>query len=253
MNDLQFLTPSIMPIQRLHNHSEVLNMIRVLLVDDQNLVRNGIKALLSDEPDLQIVGMAHNGRVAIEQIERLQPDVVLTDIHMPIMNGNDITRIIAQRFPMVKVLILSMTDETQAVMESLYAGAKGYLLKDMLSEDLAESIRLIHRGYTQLAPGLLEKILDQASRAPSFRSDADLPAIADLSTRERDVLYLIGKGARNSEIAQQLFISEGTVKTYVTRLFTRLNFRNRSELAIYANSVEWRDQDQEWMNLRKAG
>jgi DNA-binding NarL/FixJ family response regulator len=228
-------------------------MIRVLLVDEQNLVRNGIKALLSGEPDLQIVATADNGRTAIEQIERLQPDVVLTDIHMPIMNGNDVTRIIAQRFPTVKVLILSMTNETQAVMESLYAGAKGYLLKDMLSEDLAESIRLIHRGYTQLAPGLLEKILDQASRSLPIRSDADLPAIAELSTRERDVLHLIGKGAKNSEIAQQLFISEGTVKTYVTRLFTRLNFRNRSELAIYANSVEWNDQEHDWEDTRKVG
>lgn len=228
-------------------------MIRVLLVDDQSLVRNGIKALLSDESDLQVVGTADNGRVAIEQIELLQPDVVLSDVQMPIMDGKATTRIIAQRFPTVKVLILSTSNDAQSIMEVLYAGAKGYLLKDMLSEDLAESIRLIHRGYTQLSPGLLEKILDQATRSALLRPEAELPSIAELSARERDVLRLIGKGATNGEIAQQLFISEGTVKTYVTRLFTRLSFRNRSELAIYANSVEWHDNDPAAISLRQVG
>ncbi len=225
-------------------------MIRVLLVDDQSLVRNGIKALLGDEPDLQVVGTADNGRAAIEQVELLQPDVVLMDIQMPIMNGQDTARLITQRFPTIKTLILSTTHDAQAVMDALCAGAKGYLLKDMLSEDLAESIRLIHRGYTQLAPGLLEKVLDQVRRTTLLRCDSDLPSIAELSARERDVLHLIGKGATNSEIAQQLFISEGTVKTYVTRLFTRLNFRNRSELAIYANSVEWHDKKQHFVSKK---
>lgn len=227
-------------------------MIRVLLVDDQSLIRNGVKALLQNEPGLQVVGTADNGRAAIEQIELVQPDVVLIDLYMPIMDGKETTRAIAQRFPTVKVLVLSTANEPQPVMEALCAGAKGYLLKDMLSEDLAESIRLIHRGYTQLAPGLLEKILEQASRSALLRPEADLPSIAELSARERDVLQLIGKGATNGEIAQQLFISEGTVKTYVTRLFTRLNFRNRSELAIYANSVEWHNSEQSLV-ARKVG
>ncbi|NJN87779.1 MAG: response regulator transcription factor [Leptolyngbyaceae cyanobacterium SL_7_1] len=226
-------------------------MIRVLLVDDQSLVRHGIKALLSNESDLDVVGTADNGRTAIEQIEQVHPDVVLIDICMPVLDGKDTTRLITQRFPTVKVVILSSTNQAQAVMDALAAGATGYLLKDMVAEDLAESIRLIHRGYSQLAPGLLEKIVEQARRS-MLRFDADLPSIAELSARERDVLQLIGKGAMNGEIAQQLFISEGTVKTYVTRLFTRLNFRNRAELAIYANSVEWDEQAQE-LALRKAG
>lgn len=232
-------------------HIGEADMIRVLLVDDQSLVRNGIKALLNGESDLQVVGMADNGKAAIAQIEQVQPDIVLTDLCMPIMNGNDATRAIAQRFPTVKVLILSTSNDVGSVVEALHAGAKGYLLKDMVSEDLAESIRLIHRGYTQLAPGLLEKILDQSTRPSLLRTEAELPAIAELSARERDVLRLIGKGVTNQEIAQQLFISEGTVKTYVTRLFTRLNFRNRSELAIYANSVEWHDQHHDLFNLKK--
>ncbi|MBD1909743.1 MULTISPECIES: response regulator transcription factor [unclassified Leptolyngbya] len=216
-------------------------MIRVLLVDNQGLVRDGIKALLNHEPDLAVVGTAENGREALEQIEVTQPDIVLTDLSMPVMGGKETTQAIAQRFPTVKVLILSTCNDTPSVIEALYAGAKGYLLKTMIAEELADSIRLVHRGYTQLAPGLMEKILDQALRSGLSRGESELPAIAELSARERDVLRLIGKGATNSEIAQQLFISEGTVKTYVTRLFTRLNFRNRSELAIYANSVEWHD------------
>lgn len=227
-------------------------MIRVLLVDDQSLVRNGLKALLNNEPDIQVVGCADNGPFALEQIECLQPEVVLFDIGMPMMDGKEMLRIMAQRFPLVKVLILSRVNEVQTLMEVLSAGAKGYLLKDMPSEDLAESIRMIHRGYTQLAPGLLEKLLIQTTRSVPFRPDANLPKVSELSARERDVLYLIGKGATNSEIAQQLFISEGTVKTYVTRLFTRLNFRNRSELAIYANSVGW-DYPVQPMLDRKAG
>jgi DNA-binding NarL/FixJ family response regulator len=228
-------------------------MIRVLVVDDQSLVRNGIQALLKDESDLQVVDTADRGKVALEKVEILKPDVVLTDLCMPGMSGKETTQAIAQQFPTIKVLILSTSNDTQSVVEALLAGAKGYLLKDMLSEDLAESIRLVHRGYTQLAPGLLEKILEQAMRPGTLWAYSDRPAIAELSSRERDVLRLIGKGATNNEIAQQLFISEGTVKTYVTRLFTRLNFRNRSELAIYANSVNWHDPKQDLVNLKKVG
>jgi len=228
-------------------------MIRILLVDDQGLVRDGIKALLSHEPDLEIIGTAEHGREAIAQLDTTQPDVVVMDLCMPVMDGKEAARSIAQQFPSVKVLILSTSNDTQSVVEALCAGARGYLLKDMLAEDLAESIRLIHRGFTPLAPGLLEKILDQAMRSGVTRAESELPAIAELSVRERDVLRLIGKGATNSEIAQQLFISEGTVKTYVTRLFSRLNFRNRSELAIYANSVEWNNDDPDLCNMKQAG
>jgi DNA-binding NarL/FixJ family response regulator len=213
-------------------------MIRLLLVDDQSLIRDGIKAMLSLEPDLQVVGTADNGATAIQQVEALQPDVVLMDVQMPILDGKDATRAIAQRFPKVKVIVLSTFDDDEYIKDSVRAGAKGYLLKDMPSEELADSIRFVYRGYTQLAPGLLEKLMDRTSGSATKHSEPTSTVLAELTARERDVLRLIGKGATNREIAQQLFISEGTVKTYVTSLFNRLNLRNRSQLAIYANSLK---------------
>lgn len=219
-------------------------MIRLLLVDDQSLIRNGIKVMLSLEPDLQIVGTADNGEAAIEQVEALQPDVVLMDMRMPVMDGKNATRIITQRFPKVKVIVLSTFDDDEYITESIQAGAKGYLLKDMPSEELAESIRFVHRGYAQLAPGLLEKLMIQSSSSTPKHSEPTPTILAELTARERDVLRLIGTGATNREIAQRLFISEGTVKTYVTNLFNRLNLKNRAQLAIYANSVIW-DENQD--------
>ncbi|MBW4596653.1 MAG: response regulator transcription factor [Brasilonema angustatum HA4187-MV1] len=214
-------------------------MIRLLLVDDQSLVREGIKAMLSLEPDLQVVATADNGAVAIREVEALQPDVVLMDVRMPIMDGKEATRIITQRFPMVKVIVLSTFDDDEYIAQSIQAGARGYLLKDMLSEELAESIRFVHRGYTQLAPGLMEKLITQASSSTSKHRGSTPTVLAELPARERDVLRLIGTGATNREIAQQLFISEGTVKSYVTNLFNRLNLKNRAQLAIYATSIIW--------------
>lgn len=209
-------------------------MIRLLLVDDQSLVRDGIKAMLNIEPDLEVIGTACNGETAIQQVEALHPDIVLMDVRMPGMDGKDATRIITNRFPSVKVIVLSTYDDDEYINEAIQAGAKGYLLKDMASEELADAIRFAHRGYTQLAPGLLEKLL------PIQPSTKTAPSIeADITPRERDVLRLIGTGATNREIAQQLFISEGTVRTHITNLFNRLNLKNRSQLAIYANTVSW--------------
>lgn len=219
-------------------------MIRLLLVDDQSLIRNGIKVMLSLEPDLQVVGTADNGEAAIQQVEALQPDVVLMDMRMPVMDGKNATRVITQRFPKVKVIVLSTFDDDEYIAESIQAGAKGYLLKDMPSEELAESIRFVHRGYTQLAPGLMEKLITQSSSSASKHRESTPTVLTELPARERDVLRLIGTGATNREIAQQLFISEGTVKSYVTNLFNRLNLKNRAQLAIYATSIIW-DESQD--------
>ncbi len=193
--------------------------------------------MLSLESDFEIVGTADNGEVAIQQVEQLQPDVVLMDLRMPVMNGKEATRIITQRFPAVKVLVLTTYDDDVDVQDSMRAGAKGYLLKDMPSEELAESIRFVARGYTQMAPGLMEKMITSAAEAPPARVAPDLTKLEKLTAREREVLHLIATGATNREIAEQLYISEGTVKTYVTNLFNRLNFKNRAQLAIFANSV----------------
>ncbi|MBD2451909.1 response regulator transcription factor [Nostoc sp. FACHB-152] len=208
-------------------------MIRLLLVDDQSLICQGLKAMLTLEPDLQVVGTADNGETAIEQVTALQPDVVLMDIRMPVMDGREATRIICQQFPAIKVLVLSTFDDDRYVAQSIRAGAKGYLLKDMPSQELAQAIRFVHCGYTQLAPGLMEKLmLNLPDPAPKL-ADKNL---IELTPREKDVLRLIGKGFTNREIAQQLCIAEGTVKTHVTHLLNRMNLRNRSQMAIYANT-----------------
>ncbi|MBV8887812.1 MAG: response regulator [Chroococcidiopsidaceae cyanobacterium CP_BM_RX_35] len=156
-------------------------MIRLLLVDDQPLIWQGIKAMLAQELDLQVVGTADNGEAAIQQVEALQPDVVLMDLRMPVMNGKDATRAIAQRFPDVKVLVLSTYDDDRDIAESMRAGAKGYLLKDMLSEELAQAIRLVYRGHTHLGPGLLEKLI---TSVPSSEANGPEPVPDELTTNK---------------------------------------------------------------------
>ena len=211
-------------------------MIRLLLVDDQELVSQGLQTMLDLEPDLEVVGVAENGRVAIQQVEALQPDVVLMDIRMPIMDGREATRIICQRFPQTKVLVVSTFDEDDYISHSIQAGAKGYLLKDMPVEELAQSIRLVARGYSQMGPGLMEKMLDGMINTDNAENEK--PELAELTPREVEVLNLIGTGCTNREIAKQLCIVEGTVKGHVTQILNRLNLRNRAQIAIYANSIK---------------
>lgn len=213
-------------------------MIRLLLVDDQELVCQGLKAMLTLESDLEVVGVANNGQAAIEQVEILQPDVVLMDIRMPVIDGREATRTICQRFSDSKVLVLSTFDEDEYIAQSIQAGARGYLLKDMPCEELAQAIRLVYRGYSQMGPGLMEKMVDGILHSSTVKTEPIEPELAQLTPRELDVLNLIGKGSTNREIARQLYITEGTVKTHMTHIFNRLNLRNRSQLAIYANSVK---------------
>lgn len=212
-------------------------MICLLLVDDQSLICEGLKAMLTLEPDLQVAGTADNGETAIEQVAALQPDVVLMDVRMPVMDGREATRIITQQFPGIKVLVLSTFDDDEYIKQSIRAGAKGYLLKDMPSEELAQAIRLVHRGYSQLGPGLMEKLTSSVQNSNAIEPKLVSPELNQLTDREQEVLRLVGTGATNREIAQQLHIAEGTVKSYVTHLFNRLCLRNRVQLAIYANSV----------------
>ena len=211
-------------------------MIRLLLVDDQTLVSQGLQAMLNLEPDLEVVGIAHNGQAAIEQVEILKPDVVLMDIRMPVMDGREATRIICQRFPDSKVLVLSTFDEDDYIAQSIKAGAKGYLLKDMPCKELAQAIRLVERGHSLMGPGLMERMIDGILDSSTPKTELK-PEPTELSSRELDVLNLVGTGCTNREIAKQLYITEGTVKTHVTHILNRLNLRNRAQIAVYANSA----------------
>ncbi len=211
-------------------------MIRLLVVDDQSLICQGLKAMLSLEDDLEVVGIANNGEQALTQVESLHPDVVLMDLRMPIMDGREATRKICQQYPRVKILVLSTFDDSQYIVDTIRAGAKGYLLKDMPSEELAQAIRAVYQGYAQLGPDLLQKFAEAVTPSEPVAKEAT-PTVPKLTPREQEVLQLVGLGYTNREIAQSLYISEGTVKTHVTHLLSRLNLRNRSQLAIYANTV----------------
>ena len=207
-------------------------MIKILIVDDGHLIRQGLKALLELEPDLQIVGEAQNGQIALARVKELQPDVVLMDIRMPIMDGVTATKEICQQFPHVNILVLTTFDDDTYVAAAIRFGAKGYLLKDTPSEEIAAAIRAVNLGYTHLAPGMIAKVI--ANRID--RPEISLPPLAELTPRELEVLKLIAVGANNREIAQQLYISEGTVKNHVTNILNRLNLRDRTQAAILART-----------------
>ena len=209
-------------------------MIKVLLVDDQHLIRQGLKALLELEPDLEIVGEAENGEQAIDLSKQVQPDVILMDIRMPIMDGVAATREIQKYFPDIKILVLTTFDDDEYVKAALENGAMGYLLKDTPSEELAVAIRAVHKGYTQLGPGIVKKLV--FSPVTPTQSPPVPPSLVELTPREKEVLGLIAIGANNREIAQQLYISEGTVKNHVTNILNRLNLRDRTQAAIIANT-----------------
>ena len=219
-------------------------MITVLLVDDQSLIRQGLRALLELEVDIEIVGEAENGQTAINLVEKLQPNVILMDIRMPIMDGVAATKEINQHFPHSKILILTTFDDDEYVKAGLQNGAMGYLLKDTPSEELAVAIRAVDKGYSQLGPGIVKKLVTQFPATLPQAVLAVPPHLTELTPREKEVLRLIAIGDNNREIAKKLYISEGTVKNHVTNMLNRLNLRDRTQAAILANSfLTYLEQD----------
>ncbi len=210
--------------------------IRVLLVDDQPLLRTGFRMMLSAEPDLAVVGEAGDGAAAVELAGRLHPDVILMDIRMPGMDGIEATRRLAG--PGVadpaKVLMLTTFGLDEYVVKALRAGASGFLLKDSSPEDLIEAIHVIAAGEALLAPSVTRRLLDRfASRLPAL-SETTNPALADLTERELEVLRLVAQGLSNAEIADRLAVSETTVKTHVAHVFAKLDLHDRVQAVILA-------------------
>ncbi len=211
--------------------------IRVLLVDDQKLMREGLRVLLEMEPDLDVVGEASDGAEALAAYAEQQPDVVLMDIRMPGMDGVEATRRLRERWPNARVIILTTFDDDEYVFEGLRAGALGYLLKDVSGHELAEAIRTVAAGGALIEPSVARKVLAEFARLapPARAADAGLPE--PLTEREQEVLRLLAQGLSNREIAQRLFLAEGTVKNYVTSILGKLGVRDRTQAALRAREL----------------
>jgi DNA-binding NarL/FixJ family response regulator len=204
-------------------------MIRILLVDDQSLIRRGLKALLKTDSELEVIGEAENGKEAIALAETLQPNIIIMDIRMPIMDGVVATREICHRFPNIKVLILTTFNDRDYVAQALQYGASGYLLKDTPFAELTQTIRLVHKGYMQIGPGLAPKVQRSWQLAPEI-----LAIWQDLTPKDVEIISFIAQGASNREIADALYLAEKTVKNRITNILSMLNLRDRTQLAILA-------------------
>jgi DNA-binding NarL/FixJ family response regulator len=215
--------------------------IRVVIAEDQALVRRGTALLLSMAPDMECVGQASNGDEAVKLALVLRPDIVLMDLHMPIKGGVAATREITSAQPDTQVLVLTTLDDDETVFEAVRAGAQAYLLKDASEEELLETIRALRRGESRLTPQIARKVMDQfrhlaqAQPAP-HQTDAtsDVPfSTAELTEKEERVLRLITDGSSNRQIAQAMALAEGTVKNYVSRIMSKLHANTRTELAVH--------------------
>ena len=207
--------------------------IRVLVVDDQQLIREGIASVLGARDGIVVVGTATNGEEAVAQAEALAPDLILMDVHMPVMDGVTATSRIRERFPDCQVVMLTTFDDDEYIVRSLQAGACGYLLKDIPANDLAQAVRLAHSGVYQLAPEVAGKLVG-ALEMVSARTETADRIKADLTGREWEVLRLLASGATNAEIAAALVVSEGTVKNHVSSVLGLMGARDRTEAAIFA-------------------
>lgn len=208
--------------------------ITVLIADDQAMVRQGFGALLGAQPDISVVGDAANGKIAVTEAKRLRPDVVLMDVRMPEMNGLDAARAIldAGFDPPVRVLMLTTFDIDDYVYEALSLGASGFLLKDAPADELVRAVRVVADGQALLAPTVTRRLIADVTRRRARTKPS--PALGALTPREREVLELIAKGMSNTEIAQALFVAEQTVKTHVSKVFSKLDLRDRAQAVVLA-------------------
>jgi DNA-binding NarL/FixJ family response regulator len=210
--------------------------IRVLLVDDQALFREGLETLLSVHSDIQVVGQASNGREAVEVAARVQPDVVLMDVRMPVLDGVGATRLLKESLPQCRVIVLTTFDDDEYIFDALRTGAAGYLLKDVASARLVEAIRATARGESILEPSVAAKVIAEFTRVSSMVPQME-QLVEPLSERELEILALIARGSSNKEIAGQLFIAEGTVKNHVTHILGKLGVRDRTQAALKAREL----------------
>ncbi len=204
-----------------------------MLVDDQEMVRAGFRMILEAEPDFSVVGEASDGQTAIEVAERADAEIVLMDVRMPGMDGIDACRVIRERHPAARVMMLTTFDLHDYVHAALRAGASGFMLKDAPAEQLVDAIRIIANGDALLAPSITQALIDEIARQP-LHDRSSYPGIDELTERELEVLHLMARGRSNSEIARELYLGEATVKTHVGRILAKLGARDRVQAVVVA-------------------
>ena len=209
-------------------------MTRLLIADDQALVRVGLRKILESEPEMTVVGEAGDGEDALAAARRLRPDVVLMDIRMPLLDGIEATRRIVRAQPGTRVLILTTFGLDNYVYDALRAGASGFMLKDAPPEEIAAAVRIVASGDALLAPAVTRAVIEEFSRQAPAQTPAPPAAVAELTRREREVLDLLARGLSNPEICERLVISEATAKTHVARILQKLDLRDRVQAVIYA-------------------
>jgi DNA-binding NarL/FixJ family response regulator len=211
-----------------------MNKIRILIVDDQPIVCEGLNTILRLEHDFEVAGVCHTGQAALDYCEQAKPNIVLMDARMPVMNGILATKEISRRFPDTKVLILTTFNEEMLIHEGLQSGAKGFLLKDMEPDELCKSIRVVHAGGASLHPDVTIKVLEMiiAQGTESVVDNLSGNRFDQLTKREKEVLGFICRGLSNTEISSALYITEGTVKNHVSSLLAKFGARDRTQLAI---------------------
>ena len=207
-------------------------MIRVLICDDQDVVTEGLRVILGTSPDIEVVGIAHDGAEAVDLVPTARPDVVLMDLKMPGVNGIQATRQIKDRYAGVRVLVLTTYDADEWVFDAIRSGADGYLLKDTPRQDLVAAIKGTFAGHTHVDPGVAGKLFDHI--AQTSPAAPDTAVVNALTERELDVLRLLARGLSNADIAKRLFLSEGTVRNYVSAVLAKLDVTDRTQAAVLA-------------------
>jgi DNA-binding NarL/FixJ family response regulator len=211
--------------------------IRICLVDDQRLMRDGLRTLLELEDDLKVIGEAEDGLSGVQVVEELRPDVVLMDIRMPGIDGVEATRRIRSRWPEARVVILTTFDDDAYIFEGLRAGALGYLLKDVSGTELAEAVRKVAQGGALIEPSVARKVLAEFSRLSPVEAPSATSLPEPLSPREQEILAGVARGLTNKEIALRLSLTEGTVKNYVTTILQKLGVQDRTQAALRAREM----------------
>ncbi len=216
-----------------------MKKIKILIVDDQPIVCEGLKTILQLEDDFEVTGVCHNGREALDICWRTRPDIVLMDARMPVLDGISATKEIGRLLPDTRVLILTTFNEEKLIFDGIQSRAKGFLLKDMPPDDLCSCIRSVHSGGACLHPDVTLKVMERIAIQAAEATYNDLPEnnLAQLTNREKEVLGFIGRGYSNAEIASALFITEGTVKNHVSSLLSKFEARDRTRLALLAQKI----------------